>query len=141
MPIVAPVAARYASPRRRPSSSWSPCRSEQPTSPTVGANAAARSAAGERSTIVAMPSSTPCSTAGPPRGAGTALGQGGLELGFEALLGHGADDLLRDLAVTEQDQRRDRQHLELRRRLRVVVDVQLDDLEVRAFAGDLLEHG
>ena len=43
-----------------------------------------------------------------------------------------ADDLVGDLAVLEEQQRRDRHHVVLRRRLRVVVHVQLDDREVVA---------
>jgi hypothetical protein len=39
------------------------------------------------------------------------------------------------LAVLEEQQRGDRHHAELRRHLRVLVDVQLDDAQVLALAG------
>ena len=47
---------------------------------------------------------------------GRALRERGLELGLEALLRVGADDLLGHLAVAEEDHRRDREDLEVRRR-------------------------
>src|SRR5206468_2714707 len=50
------------------------------------------------------------------------------------------DDLLGRLAVLEQDHRRDRDDLELRGGLLVLVHVELRDAEVVALAGDLLEH-
>src|SRR3954452_495299 len=62
-----------------------------------------------------------------------------LELGLEALLRVGADDLLGDLAVAEEDHRRDREDLVLRGGLLVLVDVELDDAQVLALARDLLE--
>ena len=51
-----------------------------------------------------------------------------------------ADDLLGLRAVAEEDHRRDRQHLVGGRGLLVVVDVELDDPQVVALGGDLLEH-
>ena len=50
-----------------------------------------------------------------------------------------ADDRLGRRAVLEEDHRRDRQDLVLGRRLLVVVDVELHDLDVVALGGDLLE--
>src|SRR3954464_3719908 len=70
-----------------------------------------------------------------------ALGERGRELGLDALLGHGALDALGLLAVAEEDHRRDRQDLVLGGGLLVVVDVELDDAQVVAGAGDLLERG
>src|SRR4051812_228246 len=68
-------------------------------------------------------------------------GERRLELGLEALLRHRADDLGGDLAVLEEDHRRNRQDLEGGGGLLVVVDVELDDLQrVALLAGDLLEH-
>src|SRR5215213_3587498 len=68
------------------------------------------------------------------------LGRGGqLELLDDLLLRVRADDLLRLGSVLEQDHRRDRQHLVLRIRDLVLVDVELDDLQV-VLGGDLLEH-
>src|SRR5580658_4215300 len=65
----------------------------------------------------------------------------GLQLLLELLLGVSADHGLDGLAALEEDHRGDRQHLEARGRLRVLVDVELDDAQVRALGGDLLEHG
>src|SRR5437868_10654604 len=65
-----------------------------------------------------------------------------LELGLELALRIGADDLLGDRAVLEEDQRRDREDLVGHRGLLVLVDVELDDLQrIALLAGDLLEHG
>ena len=70
------------------------------------------------------------------------LGQGRLELLFDLALGVRADHGLLDLAVPEQHQRRDRHHVELDRRLLVLVDVQLDDLQrLATLSGDLLDDG
>src|SRR4051794_31159074 len=66
-------------------------------------------------------------------------GEGGLELGLDALLGHSALDALGLGAVAEQDHRRDREHLILGRGLLVVIDVELHDPQVATLAGDLLE--
>src|SRR5208283_67596 len=44
------------------------------------------------------------------------------------------------LPALEEDHRRNREHLEASRRLRVLVDVQLDDPQLRALGGDLLEY-
>ena len=56
-------------------------------------------------------------------------------------LGRGADLARGELAVLEQHQRRDRHDAVLRRRRRVLVDVELDDLDLAAErAGDLLER-
>src|SRR6185312_5641833 len=63
-----------------------------------------------------------------------------LELALEALLRVGADDLLGHLAVLEEDHRRDREDLVVGGRLLVGVDVELDDAQVVALGGDLLEH-
>src|SRR3954447_10521908 len=75
-----------------------------------------------------------------PQRSARALGERGLELGLEALLGHGALDALGLLAVAEQHHRRDREDLVVHRGLLVLVDVELDDPQVVALAGDLLEH-
>ena len=72
---------------------------------------------------------------------GKDLGERGLELGLDALLGHGALDALGLLAVAEEDHRRDREDLVLRGGLLVVVDVELDDAQVVARLGDLLRAG
>ena len=45
------------------------------------------------------------------------------------------------LAVLEQDHGRDREHLVARCRDRVVVDVELDELDLLRLAGELLQHG
>src|SRR3954452_17268834 len=74
-----------------------------------------------------------------PQRSARALGERGRELGLDALLGHGALDALGLLAVAEEDHRRDREDLVLRGRLLVVVDVELDDPQVVAGLGDLLE--
>src|SRR5215207_9918436 len=67
--------------------------------------------------------------------------EGRLELGLELALRVGADDLLGDRAVLEEDQRRDREDLVGHRGLLVLVDVELDDLQRLALlAGDLLEY-
>ncbi len=66
-------------------------------------------------------------------------GQRRLQLRLELLLGVGADDRLDGLAGLEQDHRGDREHLEARGGLRVLVDVELDDSQLRALGGDLLE--
>ena len=59
---------------------------------------------------------------------------------FDLGLGHGADDLADHLAVLEHEQRRDRAHVVLRRRLRVLVDVDLADLDLAGvLAGQLLD--
>ena len=62
---------------------------------------------------------------------GASAGERGLELGLEALLGHAPMTFLATCAVLEEDQRRDREHLELRGGLLVLVDVELDDLQRR----------
>src|SRR5215208_3611264 len=67
------------------------------------------------------------------------LRQRGLDLGLEPLLGHRALDALGDLAVAEEQERRDRHDLVLRRRLDVLVGVELDDLELGPLTGDLLD--
>ena len=54
------------------------------------------------------------------------LGERRLELGLEAALRHRADDFLRDRAVLEEDQRRDREDLVLGGRLLVLVDVEAE---------------
>src|SRR5215207_8714744 len=63
----------------------------------------------------------------------------GLDLGLEPLLRHRALDALGDLAVAEEQERRDRHDLVLRRRLDVLVGVELDDLELGPLTGDLLD--
>ena len=70
--------------------------------------------------------------ASPPR-------QRGLDLGLEALLRHRALDALGDLAVAEEQQGRDGHDLVLGRGLDVLVRVELDHLQLRALAGDLLD--
>src|SRR6476646_10305949 len=62
-----------------------------------------------------------------------------LELLREARLRQSPDDLLRDLAVLEEDQRGDRHDSVLRSRLRVLVDVHLHDRQVVALLIELLE--
>src|ERR1051326_1535085 len=65
-----------------------------------------------------------------------------LELFHQHWLGHEADDALDHRAILEQDHRRDAGNAELHRRLLVLVDVQLDDLELASLLGsNLLEHG
>ena len=60
----------------------------------------------------------------------------------EAILRRVADDALDLLAVLEEDQGRNALDAELPLRLRVVVDVELGDLEAtRILLCDLLEHG
>src|SRR5438477_3743293 len=69
------------------------------------------------------------------------LRQRGLQLGLQAALRIGADHGLGRLAVAEQDQRRDRHHVEGDRRVLILVDVQLDHLQlVPALLRDLLHH-
>ena len=66
------------------------------------------------------PGRAPAAGGGAPQSDGVrlqALGQDGLELGLEALLGVGPDDLLGLGAVLEEDQGRDREDLEVRGRL------------------------
>src|SRR4051812_43356274 len=65
--------------------------------------------------------------------------EGRLDLLNEPALRQGADDLVRRLAVLEQDERGDRHHVVTRGGLLVVVDVQLDDAQVLPLLGDLLE--
>src|SRR5438876_2809723 len=65
----------------------------------------------------------------------------GLERAPEVARRPRADQGLLRLAAGEEDHRRDREHVVARRRRRVVVDVQLDELDLLRFAGDLLEHG
>src|SRR5687767_12204355 len=69
-----------------------------------------------------------------------ALRERRLELCFEAALRPRTDDALRLRAILEEDQRRDRKHVELRRRLLVVVDVQRDDADIVALVRHLLEN-
>src|ERR1700716_440101 len=103
------------------------------TRPPVGASHTARTAA-------AMWRTAGCPTAGISGSCSTSsLREHGLELGLELALRVGADDLLGDLAVLEHDQRGDREHLVLGGRLLVLVGVELDDLQVLALPGDLLE--
>src|ERR1700716_3441782 len=105
------------------------------TRPPVGASHTARTAA-------AMWRTAGCPTAGISGSCSTSsLREHGLELGLELALRVGADDLLGDLPVLEHDQRGDREDLVLRRRLLVLVGVELDDLQILALAGDLLEYG
>ena len=60
---------------------------------------------------------------------------------LQLLLRRGADLARGELAVLEQHQRRDRHDAVLRRGARVLVDVELDDLDLVAHrAGDLLER-
>src|SRR3954452_15693844 len=59
-------------------------------------------------------------------------GYGRLELLHKALLGQRPDDLLGDLAVLEDDQRRERHHVGLRRGHLVLVHVELDDAKLPA---------
>src|SRR5438128_1751439 len=54
------------------------------------------------------------------------------ELLLELLLGIGADDRLHGLSAFEEDHGRDREHLELRRRLLVLVGVELHDAKIGA---------
>src|SRR3954467_1308575 len=75
-----------------------------------------------------------------PRPPPDRLRERGLELGFELALRVGPDDLLHGLAVLEEDQRRDREDLVGRGDLGVLVGVELDDAQVIALAGDLLEN-
>ena len=63
-----------------------------------------------------------------------------LQLLLQLLLRVRPDDRLDGLAAFEEDQRRDRQHLEVGGRLLVLVDVQLHDPQVGPLGGDLLEH-
>ena len=72
---------------------------------------------------------------------GSRLGQRGLELGLEALLGHRALDPLGLRAVAEEHHGRDREDLVVHRGLLILVDVELDDLQLGALARDLLEDG
>src|SRR5688500_4612609 len=51
-----------------------------------------------------------------------------LELGLQRRLLHGADHLVDELAVLEEQDRRNRPHVEARRRLDVAVDIELRDL-------------
>src|SRR3954454_10898787 len=67
------------------------------------------------------------------------LGEDRLELLLELALGERAADGVGDLAVLEDDHRRDGQDLVLGRGLLVVVDVELDDRQVLALLCDLLE--
>src|SRR5256885_2232720 len=63
------------------------------------------------------------------------------ELLLEHRLWHRPDGGSRRLAVLEQDQRRDRHHAVALRDRRLLVDVELHDLEVAALGCDLVEHG
>ena len=59
----------------------------------------------------------------------------------ELRLGQRADFLCLDPAALEQDQGRDAADAELRRRLRILVDVELGDPDALAvFLGDLIEN-
>src|SRR5215204_1642182 len=69
----------------------------------------------------------------------TPLGERRLELRFQASLGLSADDAGDHLAVTEEDHRRDREHLVASRGLRVLVGVETDDLQRLSLGVDLLE--
>src|SRR3954470_20094488 len=83
---------------------------------------------------------SPHSAAGDPgTPAGTRSGKRRLELLLEARLREGPDDLLRDLAVLEEDQRRDRHDPVLRSGLGVLVDVHLHDGQVVALVVELLQ--
>ena len=82
------------------------------------------------------PRSTACALSDRPTPSASAGSSSRLEL----LLRVGADDGLDRLAALEEDHRRDREHLEVRRRLLVLVDVQLHDAQIGALGGDLLEH-
>ena len=68
------------------------------------------------------------------------LGEHGIELRLDPLLGHGALDPRGLLAVAEDQHGRDRHDPVGGGRLLVVVDVDLDDPQVLALGGDLLEH-
>src|SRR5918995_4629627 len=63
-----------------------------------------------------------------------------LEVAEQRRLGLGADDLLDHLATGEHIERRYRRDAVRRRRLRVLVDVELDDVEIVLRGRDLLEH-
>jgi hypothetical protein len=65
----------------------------------------------------------------------------GLEILHEPALRQRADDLVRHLAVLEQQERGDRHHVVLRRDLRVLVGVQLDDAQILALGRELLQMG
>src|ERR1043166_2566718 len=72
-----------------------------------------------------------------------ALAVGSLQVWLELLhqlrLGHEADDALDHLTVLEQDHGRDARDTEVRGRMLVLVDIQLDDLELTGlFDRDLL---
>src|SRR5690625_2654008 len=81
-----------------------------------------------------------CGNDGPARVSGRRLTEVG-ELPQQCGLALGPDDSLRRLTVLEQDQRGDRDHVEVPRGLRVGVHVELGDGELAGlFGGDLLEH-
>ena len=60
----------------------------------------------------------------------------------DLILRHRADDLLDDLPVLEYEQRGNSADVELRRRCRIVVDIELGDADlVFVLIGDLIEDG
>ena len=95
------------------------------------------------------PSRAACSGHRPELGfrPATSACERGLDLRLEALLRHRALDALGDLAVAEEQERRDRHDLVLRRGLDVLVGVELDDLSsgrspaISSTIGATMRHG